>query len=169
MKTYFTDMCRHRSLDIYGHVDVTFFMRARVTWLIGGDVEENALLIFVNGGPRVQMLEHPVQSRLLNRYFLVHRFFGLVHGGIRGLPGGPRKSRKPRRVAPGSLPGAPGGPVVRAKTKHIPYKTKTKHIHIKRSSVVHPARDPSANQQLVAAELRDALGKLAGQTLGSIK
>jgi hypothetical protein len=46
-------------------------------------------------------------TRLLNRFFLAHRFFGLVRGGSRGLPGGPRKSPKPRRMAQGASRGPP--------------------------------------------------------------
>ena len=42
-------------------------------------------------------------------------FFGLGRGGSPGLPGGPRKSPKPRRMALGCLPGPPepaGGPQI---------------------------------------------------------
>ncbi len=44
-------------------------------------------------------------TRLLNRFFLAHKLFGLVRGGSRGLLGGPRKSPTVRRMA---LEGRPG-------------------------------------------------------------
>ncbi len=52
-------------------------------------------------------------SRLLMRFFVAHSLFGLVRGGSRGLPGWPRKSPKPRRMASGGLRGAPGAPWAR--------------------------------------------------------
>ncbi len=47
-------------------------------------------------------------ARLLNRLCLAHRLFGLVRGGSRELPGGPRGFPKSRRAALGGRPGSPG-------------------------------------------------------------
>jgi hypothetical protein len=49
-------------------------------------------------------------ARLLSRFFSAHRFFGLVRGGSRLSPGGPRKPPKPRGITLGGLPGPPGPP-----------------------------------------------------------
>ena len=60
-------------------------------------------------------------ARLLSRFFLAHRFLGLVRGGSRVFPGGPRKPPKPGGMALGGLPGAPGAPGAQVQTPKNPY------------------------------------------------
>ncbi len=58
-------------------------------------------------------------ARLLSRLFLAHRFFGLVRGGSRVFPGGPRKPPETPRDGPGWPPGAPGARVKKPKNPYF--------------------------------------------------
>jgi hypothetical protein len=79
------------------------------------------VLRIVDVGPQNrEPVGNQAPTQFLNRFFLARLFFGLVRGGSRELPGGPRKSPTPRRMALGGLLGAPGAPGARANKSNNP-------------------------------------------------